>query len=55
MFHQDQTNITLQISETRSTKETKLIRFLRQFISQDRCLTVSMQEKQTIEIIIQAA
>ena len=34
-FHHDQTNNTdtLQISETHSSKETKLIRFLRQFIT----------------------
>ena len=41
-FRHDQTNRTLQISETHSSKETKLIRFLRQFISQSRCFTVSM-------------
>ena len=41
----NQTNFTLQISETRISKETKLIRFLWQFISESRRFTVSMQEQ----------
>ena len=43
------------ISETHSCKEMKLIRFLRKFISQGRCFTVSMHEKQTDEVVIQTS
>ena len=39
-----QTDHTLQISETRSAKKAKLVRLLWQFISQRRCLTVSVQK-----------
>ena len=47
-----------KISETWSSEETKVIRFLRQFtqlLSQRRCFTVSMQEKQTDDVVIQAS
>ena len=54
-FHHDQTNITLQISETHRSKETKLIRFFRQFISQRRSFKVIIQDKQTDEVVIQAS
>ena len=39
-----QTDRTLQISEARSVKKTKLVRFLWQFIRQSRFLTVSVQK-----------
>ena len=53
---QENKNVTLnlQINETLRSKETKLIRFLRKFITQRRCFTVRMQEKQPNEVVIQA-
>ena len=44
-FRHYRTDITLQISETRSSNEVKLVRFLRELINQIRCFTVSIQEK----------
>jgi hypothetical protein len=50
-FRHNQTNHTLQISETWISKETKLVRFLWQLISQIRYFTVTMQEQETNEFI----
>ena len=51
----NQTNRTLQNSETLNSKETKLILFLRKFIRQSRRFTVGMQKKGTDKVIIQAS
>ena len=47
---------TLQIRETRRTKETKLIRFLRQLIiNQSRCFTVIMKKQEKNQVVIQTS
>ncbi len=50
-----QTDSTLQICETRSSEEVKLVRFLWQLISQSRCFTVSVQEQETNKFFIQVS
>ena len=54
-FRHKQTNRTLQIIKTRSSKEAKLVRFLCQLIRQHRCFTVIMQEQETNKFVIQAS
>ena len=54
-FRYNQTNSTLQISKTRNSKETKLVRFLCQLINQSRCLMVSIQKQEPDEVVIQAS